>query len=178
VVRNDAISVADVIARDPQAIILSPGPGTPDQAGICLDIVRAASHIPLLGVCLGHQCIAQAYGGTVSRAVRPVHGKASLIEHDGRGVFQYIPSPLKVGRYHSLVTTLAPQGPLVATATTANQDGHQEIMALAHQSLPQVGVQFHPESILTEHGDDIITNFLNFAIGWRLDLDTSAEAAQ
>ena len=178
VVRNDALTVAEIIEAKPDALILSPGPGTPDEAGISLDLVRAAPHIPLLGVCLGHQCIAQAYGGSVKRAAKPIHGKTSLIDHDGRGIFQFIPSPLKVGRYHSLITELTPKGPLVATATTQNIAGQTEIMALAHQSYPQVGVQFHPESILTDHGPALIRNFLEFAAGWNRSQHIHTEAAQ
>lgn len=179
VVRNDTLSVEDVLIADPQGIIISPGPGTPDDAGICLELVKAAGvEIPLLGVCLGHQCIAQAYGGRVRRAATPVHGKSSLIDHDERGIFQYVPTPLKVGRYHSLVVDLDPRGPLVATATARASDGQEEVMALAHQTRPQVGIQFHPESILTDFGNDIIHNFVDFAIGWRRVREMNAEAAQ
>ena len=179
VVRNDSLSVEDALVADPQGIIISPGPGTPDEAGISLDLVKAAgSEIPLLGVCLGHQCIAQAYGGRVRRAAEPVHGKSSLIDHDERGIFQYVPSPLKVGRYHSLVVDLDPRGPLVVTATASTAKGQDEVMALAHQTRPQVGIQFHPESILTDFGEDLIHNFVDFAIGWRRARDMSAEAAQ
>ena len=134
---------------------------------------------PILGVCLGHQCLAQAYGGYVRRAARPMHGKASLIDHDGRGIFQHVPSPLKVGRYHSLVAELAPRGPLVATAHTKPDGGEQpEMMALAHHTRPHVGIQFHPESILTDCGYGILTNFLNFAVGWRREERARPEAAQ
>ena len=179
VIRNDALSIQDILAADPKGIILSPGPGTPDNAGICLDLVKAAGlDIPLLGVCLGHQCIAQAYGGLVQRAASPVHGKSSLIDHDERGIFQYIPTPLRVGRYHSLVVKLDPEGPLVVTATSRAADGAEEIMALAHQTRPQVGIQFHPESILTDFGHDLIHNFVDFAIGWRRARGMTAQAAQ
>lgn len=180
VVRNDAASVEQILAQDPLAVILSPGPGRPENTGLCLDLIkRADMRIPVLGVCLGHQCLAQAYGGYVRRAARPMHGKASFIEHDGRGIFQRVPSPLKVGRYHSLVAELAPNGPLVATAhTRADNKGGPELMALAHRTRPHVGIQFHPESILTDHGYDILENFLEFAVGWRREDRAWPEAAQ
>ena len=179
VVRNDAISVEEVLELDPSAVILSPGPCTPDEAGICLDLVEQAGvDLPLLGVCLGHQCIAQAHGGRIHRAAKPVHGKASLIIHDGRGIFQGIPCPLKVGRYHSLVAELPAKGPLVAIARTHLQEGPEDLMALVHRSWPQVGIQFHPESILTDHGHQLLANFLEFAVGWRRSRASLAEAAQ
>ena len=179
IVRNDDLSIQDILIADPDGLILSPGPGTPDDAGICLDLVQAAGMgIPLLGVCLGHQCIAQAYGGHVHRAAAPIHGKSSLIDHDERGIFQYIPTPLKVGRYHSLVVELDAQSPLVVTSTSRAPGGQEEIMSLAHRTRPQVGIQFHPESILTDFGDDIIHNFVDFAVGWRRSRNMHGEAAQ
>ncbi len=180
VIRNDEVTVNRILTRDPLAVILSPGPGRPEQAGISLNLIGAAGmQLPILGVCLGHQCLAQAYGGRVQRAAQPMHGKSSLIEHDGRGVFQHVPSPLKVGRYHSLVAELAPKGPLVATAhTQADDAGNRELMALAHRTRPHVGIQFHPESILTDHGYDILQNFLDFAVGWRREERVTPKAAQ
>ena len=178
-VRNDEVTVDQVLDLNPTALVISPGPCTPNEAGISLALVKAAGmDLPLLGVCLGHQCIAQTYGGQVKRAHEPVHGKASIIHHDGRGIFQYVPNPLKVGRYHSLIVELDPKGPLVATAHTSGQEGAQEIMALAHHSKPQVGIQFHPESILTDHGAMLIQNFISFAEGWRRSRQITAEAAQ
>ncbi len=176
VVRHDAITADDVIAMDPTAVIISPGPCTPHDAGISLDVIRKADErLPILGVCLGHQCIAQAHGGRIKHAEKPVHGKATQIQHDGRGIFQYIPSPLTVGRYHSLIADLDPKGPLVATAQTVCET--PEVMALAHRTLPQVGIQFHPESMLTAHGASLMQNFISFAQGWRRS-QALAEAAQ
>ncbi len=157
VVRNDAITVADIRTKAPSGIILSPGPCTPAEAGICLDVVRElANHIPILGVCLGHQCIGAVYGGKVERALRPMHGQASLISHTGQGLFAGLPNPLPVGRYHSLIVTLNADSPLQVTARSTEG----EIMALAHPQLPVLGVQFHPESILTPHGHAVLGNFL------------------
>ncbi len=164
VVRNDAIDVDDIAAETPEAIILSPGPGTPDDAGVSLDVVRRlGERVPILGVCLGHQCIGQVYGGTVRRAQRPVHGKISRISHDDHGVFAGLPNPLRVGRYHSLVVDIEAATGLEATAYT--DEG--EVMGLAHRWNPVVGVQFHPESVLTEHGHDLLKNFLRRADEWR-----------
>lgn len=163
VVRNDAIDVDDIAAEMPEAIILSPGPGTPDDAGVSLDVVRRlGERVPILGVCLGHQCIGQAYGGTVRRAQRPVHGKMSRISHDDHGVFAGLPNPLRVGRYHSLVVDIEAATGLEATAYT--DEG--EVMGLAHRWNPVVGVQFHPESVLTERGHDLLKNFLRRADEW------------
>jgi anthranilate synthase/aminodeoxychorismate synthase-like glutamine amidotransferase len=163
VVRNDAIDVDDIAAELPHAIILSPGPGTPDDAGVSLDVVRRlGERVPILGVCLGHQCIGQAYGGTVRRAQRPVHGKISRISHDDHGVFAGLPNPLRVGRYHSLVVDVEAARGLEATAYT--DEG--EVMGLAHRWNPVVGVQFHPESVLTERGHDLLKNFLKRADEW------------
>lgn len=163
VVRNDAISVDEILALAPQAVLISPGPCGPAQAGISLDIVKAfSSRFPMLGVCLGHQVIAENFGGTVRRALAPRHGKASLISHDGLGLFQGLPNPLRAGRYHSLAVDLPPAGRLRVTARA--EDG--EIMALAHDILPVYGVQFHPESILTECGHELLANFLRLAGEW------------
>jgi len=163
VVRNDAISVAAIAALNPEAIILSPGPCGPDQAGCSLDVVRKlGAAIPVLGVCLGHQVIAQAFGATVRRARQARHGKASPVTHDGTGLFEGLPNPLLAGRYHSLSVDLDVKGPLRVTARA--DDG--EIMGLAHQSLPLYGVQFHPESVLTPSGHDLLENFMRLAARW------------
>ena len=159
--RNDAIAPQEAIDLNPQAIVLSPGPCTPAEAGCSLDLVRqAAGRIPLLGVCLGHQTIGAALGGQVVRAPQPMHGRTSRIEHNQRGLFAGLPSPLTVGRYHSLI--VAPQslpGSLEITAQT--DDGI--IMAVAHREWPVFGVQFHPESILTDGGFQLLANFARSA---------------
>ncbi|MCE9648597.1 MAG: aminodeoxychorismate/anthranilate synthase component II [Parvibaculum sp.] len=161
VVRNDALTVDDVLARAPEAIILSPGPCGPEDAGISVALARAAAEarIPLLGVCLGHQCIAAAFGGVIRRTA-PVHGKPASISHDGAGIFEGIPNPFTAARYHSLAAELAPGSPLRRTASAA--DG--TLMALAHEAAPIYGVQFHPESVLTEHGHRLLGNFLDRAV--------------
>ena len=160
VMRNDAIGVEEALALKPEAIILSPGPCGPAEAGISVPLAAAAGRagVALLGVCLGHQCIAAAYGGRVFRG-EPMHGKPARVRHDGSGLFEDVPSPFTVGRYHSLVAELAPDGPLRATARA--EDG--ALMAFAHESLPIYGVQFHPESVLTEHGHLLLANFLRRA---------------
>ena len=159
--RNDALSVADVGRMAPAAIVLSPGPGAPAQAGITVDVIRAwGDRIPILGVCLGHQAIGEAYGGRVVRATRAVHGKASRITHDGTELFTGLPTPLEVGRYHSLVVerdSLPDTLQVVATAV----DDPLEIHALRHVAHPVWGVQFHPESVLTPHGKKLLRNFLD-----------------
>jgi anthranilate synthase component 2 len=161
VVRNDALSPDEIAARRPAAIVLSPGPCTPAEAGCSLEVVRQlAGRIPILGVCLGHQAIGAALGTQIVRAPVPMHGRTSAIKHNGRGLFAGLPQPLTVGRYHSLVVDPASlPGELEVTATTA--DG--VIMALAHRRWPVFGVQFHPESILTEGGYAILANFLRLA---------------
>jgi anthranilate synthase/aminodeoxychorismate synthase-like glutamine amidotransferase len=160
--RNDKLTVAEALARQPEAIVLSPGPCTPNEAGICLNLITAAAgKIPILGVCLGHQAIGQAFGGVVCRAPVPVHGKTNPITHGGTDIFAGLPSPFEATRYHSLIVaadTLPPS--LVPTAWT---DGL--IMALRHATLPIYGVQFHPESIASAHGHDILANFLALARG-------------
>jgi anthranilate synthase component 2 len=159
--RNDAISVAEALALGDEGIVLSPGPCDPDRAGICLDVIReAAGKRPLLGVCLGHQAIGQAFGGHVVRAAVPMHGKISQIRHDGTGLFQGLPSPLAATRYHSLVVERETL-PDCLRVTAETDDGL--IMGLAHRSLPVHGVQFHPESIASAGGHDILRNFLNLA---------------
>jgi anthranilate synthase component II len=162
--RNDKVTVDAVMAMGPDAIVLSPGPRTPNDAGICLELIaKASATVPLLGVCLGHQAIGQAFGGDVVRAPRQVHGKLSEIRHKGGGIFRGINGPFKATRYHSLVVERAslPED-LMATAET--DDGL--IMGLAHQTLPVHGVQFHPESIASEHGHLILKNFLDIAAQW------------
>ena len=156
--RNDKIAADDVIAADPDAIVLSPGPCTPNEAGICLELIeKAAPTIPILGVCLGHQAIGQAFGGKVVRAGKVMHGKTSLIHHDEKGVFESLPNNFVATRYHSLVVqeSSLPKDLLV---TARSEDG--EIMGLRHRTLPVEGVQFHPEALLTEHGHKMLENFL------------------
>ncbi len=161
VCRNDTLTVAEALERTPEAIVLSPGPGTPRDAGICLDLIRAAAgRIPILGVCLGHQAIGEAFGGEVIRAPVPVHGKTSPIRHTGQDVFAGLPSPFRVTRYHSLLVREAGL-PSVLEATAWTEDGL--IMGLRHRQLPIFGVQFHPESIASEHGHDLLGNFLAIA---------------
>src|SRR5947209_10511355 len=164
VYRNDKIAADRIIAMDPDAVVLSPGPCTPNDAGICLDLIaKAAASIPVLGVCLGHQAIGQAFGGSVVRAPVPVHGKLSEILHEGDGVFRGINGPFKATRYHSLVVERASlPGDLAVTAETDDR----LIMGLAHRTLPVHGVQFHPESIASEHGHLILRNFLDVAAAW------------
>ena len=159
--RNDAISVDDALAARPDAIVLSPGPCTPNEAGICLDLIRAASGTtPILGVCLGHQAIGQAFGGRVIRAPTPLHGKVSRISHNARGLFRGLNGPFKATRYHSLI--IERQGAPEALEISAESDDGL-IMAVAHRALPVYGVQFHPESIESEHGHAVLRNFLDLA---------------
>ncbi len=161
--RNDKISTKDVMAADPDAIVLSPGHCTPNEAGICLDLVAKASPtIPLFGVCLGLQSIGQAFGGNVVRAPVPVHGKLSDVAHQGQGVFRGINGPFRATRYHSLVVDRATLPD--ALAVTAETD--RLVMGAAHKTLPVHGVQFHPESIASEHGHLILKNFLELAAAW------------
>ena len=161
VYRNDRITVDSVLAMKPKAIVLSPGPCTPSEAGICLDLVaRAGPKIPVLGVCLGHQTIGQAFGGKVIRAPEPMHGKLSTVRHHGEGLFKELPERVEVTRYHSLIVERSSlPADLEITAETA--DGI--IMGLAHRRYPVHGVQFHPESIASEHGHDLLANFLRIA---------------
>ena len=162
VVRNDALTVAQALAKRPQAVLLSPGPKTPDDAGICLDLIRAAAEtrLPLFGVCLGHQSIGQVFGGRVVRAQAVMHGKTSAVSHDGTGVFAGLPSPFEATRYHSLVVHPGDLPDCLAVNATA-ADG--TIMGLRHKTLPIHGVQFHPESIATQHGHALLANFLDIA---------------
>ncbi len=162
VARNDQITLDDIRAMQPDHIVISPGPGTPDDSGISLDVLRQLSATtPILGVCLGHQCIGQAFGGVVSRAPRLMHGKTSLITHTGDTLFEGLPNPFEATRYHSLIVerdTL----PECLEITAYTDQG--EIMGLRHKELPVFGVQFHPESILTQYGPRLLQNFLNVKV--------------
>ncbi len=167
VIRNDEMTLAAVRELHPAAIVISPGPGTPDDAGVSLDVLRElAGATPIFGVCLGHQAIGQVFGGTVVRAREIMHGKTSLIHHDGRGVFSGLPNPFTATRYHSLVVEKASLPDcLDVSAWTEHDDGSiDEIMGLRHRALAVEGVQFHPESILTEHGHALLGNFLGAAL--------------
>jgi anthranilate synthase/aminodeoxychorismate synthase-like glutamine amidotransferase len=158
VFRNDDIAPEDVQALAPSHVILSPGPGTPDDAGITLAVIeRLAAHVPILGVCLGHQAIGQAFGGKVVRAGRVMHGKVSRIRHDAKGVFAGLPDGFVATRYHSLAVERSSLPPCLAVTAQA-EDG--EIMGLRHRELPLTGVQFHPEALLTEHGHKMLQNFI------------------
>ena len=161
VIRNDDLSAAEAIALRPEAILLSPGPCSPNEAGICLDLLSSApADLPIFGVCLGHQAMGQAFGGEVIRAKQLMHGKTSPIHHQGRSIFKGLPSPFTATRYHSLaVRRESLPDDLEVTAWT--EDG--EIMGLAHKTRPIHGVQFHPESIATEHGHEMLANFLDLA---------------
>src|SRR5215467_2321461 len=162
--RNDKVTSAEVVAADPEAIVLSPGPCTPDDAGICLDLIKAATAtIPLFGVCLGHQAIGQVFGGKVVRAPVPVHGKLSVINHQGGGVFRGINGPFQATRYHSLVVEHAS---MPADLQSVAETDDRLVMGLAHASLPVHGVQFHPESIASANGHHILKNFLDIAAAW------------
>jgi len=161
IVRNDKITIDEIKKINPSHIVLSPGPCTPSEAGICIDVVKYfAETIPMLGVCLGHQAIAQAFGSQIIKASYPMHGKSSLISHDGSGVFHGIPDNIEIGRYHSLV--VQENGLDVKLKITARTDDGT-IMSLTHKEFPVWGVQFHPESVLTQHGLEMINNFLAVA---------------
>jgi anthranilate synthase component II len=164
VYRNDKVAVGQVLAMEPEAIVLSPGPRTPRDAGICLELIaKAAPSFPVLGVCLGHQAIGQAFGGEVVRAPVPVHGKLSEIRHQGTGIFRGINAPFKATRYHSLVVDRASlPHELIVTA----EADERLVMGLAHRTLAVHGVQFHPESIASEYGHLILRNFLEIAAAW------------
>ncbi len=161
VVRNDQIDVAEISQMRPDAIVLSPGPCTPGEAGVCIEVVRALSEtIPMLGVCLGHQAIAAAFGGSIVRAAEPMHGRSSPIHHDGTGLFEGLPDPVSATRYHSLIVE-SESLPPVLKFTACTSEGVP--MALAHRTLPVFGVQFHPESILSTGGHRLLKNFLSIA---------------
>jgi anthranilate synthase component II len=162
--RNDQITIEAAMALKPDGIVLSPGPCTPNEAGICVDLIKAAAkaQVPVLGVCLGHQAIGQVFGGKVVRAPKPMHGKLSGIQHKGQSVFEDVPSPFEATRYHSLIVDRAGlPAELEVTAETG-----EIIMGLRHKSLPIHGVQFHPESIASEYGHLILKNFLELAATW------------
>ncbi|MDA9464791.1 anthranilate synthase component II [Bradyrhizobium sp. CCBAU 53415] len=162
IVRNDAISFTDLVALRARAIVISPGPCTPTEAGISTAVVRELSgRVPILGICLGHQCIGSVFGGRVARARCPMHGRASHITHNGRGLFKQLPSPLSVGRYHSLAVELEETDAQHLVVTARSNEG--EIMALAHRHQPTYGLQFHPESVLTQQGHVLLMNFLRLA---------------
>ena len=162
--RNDKVAADQVVAMEPEAIVLSPGPRTPRDAGICLELIaKAAPTIPVLGVCLGHQAIGEAFGGAVVRAPVQVHGKLSEIRHQGAGIFRGVNAPFRATRYHSLVVDRASLPDELAV--TAETDDHL-IMGLAHRTLAVHGVQFHPESIASEYGHLILRNFLDIAVAW------------
>jgi anthranilate synthase component 2 len=163
VVRNDEISIADIEAMAPEKLVISPGPCTPNEAGISLEAINHfAGKLPILGICLGHQSIGQAFGGNIIRAKRVMHGKTSLVHHIDSGVFEGLSNPFVATRYHSLVIDQASLPDcLEITAWTENEDGSmEEIMGVRHKTLDIQGVQFHPESILTQHGHDLLANFL------------------
>jgi anthranilate synthase component II len=160
-VRNDAVGIADIIGMKPEGIVISPGPCTPNEAGICLEVVTAlAPTHPILGVCLGHQCIGQAFGAAVVRAERIMHGKTSMIYHRSQGVFAGLPQPFEATRYHSLVLDPDSIPPTLSVLAWTEYEGGHEIMGVKHRSYNVQGVQFHPESILTTCGHDLLRNFL------------------
>ncbi len=176
VYRNDKVTADKVTAMDPEAIVLSPGPCTPNDAGICLELIgKASPTIPVLGVCLGHQAIGQAFGGKVVRAPTLVHGKLSEIRHQGEGVFRGINGPFKATRYHSLVVE---RGSVPADLNVTAETDDRLIMGLAHRTLAVHGVQFHPESIASEHGHLILRNFLDIAAAWNASTGRRAAGAR
>jgi len=170
VYRNDSCRVEEIIVSQPEAIVISPGPCTPDQAGICLDLIPqlAQNHIPLLGVCLGHQALAQAFGAEIIRAVTPFHGKVTPIYHKDQSVFQGLPNPIEATRYHSLIVK---ESSLSSDFTITARSPSEEIMGICHKSLPLHGVQFHPESISTPHGKALLANFLDIVKHHRSNLN-------
>lgn len=183
VARNDALDVDGIRALEPDALVISPGPCTPAEAGITLPAIRALSGVlPILGVCLGHQAIGAAFGGVVDRARQPLHGQATAILHSGQRLFSGLPSPMRVGRYHSLI--VAPQTGMERQLAVDATSPDGEVMALSHRTHPTYGIQFHPESVLTEHGHALFSNFLSLAQDWRsgrppaggADLPSAADA--
>jgi para-aminobenzoate synthetase component 2 len=175
VVRNDALGLDDIVRMRPDAIVVSPGPCTPDEAGVSkLVIERLSGVIPILGVCLGHQCIGVVHGGRIARAKHPMHGLASDIRHSGARLFEGLPSPLPVGRYHSLIVEATGEMEAALTVDALSSEG--EIMALSHRRHPTYGVQFHPESVLTPSGLALLGTFLSRAAAWRQRSATHALA--
>jgi para-aminobenzoate synthetase component 2 len=161
VVRNDQVTVADIEKMAPQYLVISPGPCTPNEAGVSLEVIEHfAGKIPMLGVCLGHQAIAQVFGGDVVLAHKVMHGKTSLISHDGLSMFDQMPNPLRVTRYHSLVVAPSTLPDCFEVSATVESENGQEIMAMRHKTLPIESVQFHPESVLTEQGLSLLNNFI------------------
>jgi anthranilate synthase component 2 len=160
VVRNDAATVDELLARNPDAIVISPGPGVPEDAGVTMDLIRAARDRPILGICLGHQALAAVDGGRVVRAAEPVHGKTSPVHHDGRGLFEGLPDPFEATRYHSLVVA---EDALPSSLEITARTGDGTIMGLRDRDRPHFGVQFHPESYLCHHGRNLLANFLRLA---------------
>ena len=174
--RNDEVTLEEIEALVPSHIILSPGPCSPAEAGISTDVVRRfGPTIPILGVCLGHQCIGAAYGGDVVRACRPVHGRTSFVDHDGSSVFAGLPSPLQVARYHSLVIARTSLPPSLRVIASAADDG--EVMAVEHRTHPVVGVQFHPESAASEYGYAMLDRFLHGARSRPAELPSGADGS-
>jgi anthranilate synthase/aminodeoxychorismate synthase-like glutamine amidotransferase len=174
--RSDELSLDDVGRLAPTHIVISPGPGTPSEAGVSTDVVRRfGATTPVLGVCLGHQCIAEAYGAAVVRSGSPVHGKTSLVDHDGTSIFSMLPSPIRVARYHSLVVVPATVPDTLRVLATASDDG--AIMAVAHRAHPVVGVQFHPESAASEYGYAMVDRFLRAASSTGAALPPRADGA-
>jgi len=170
IVRNDEITIDQIKEKKPEAIILSPGPCTPAEAGVCIDAIKQfGQNTPILGVCLGHQAIADAYGGSTQQSNKPIHGKSSMITHNNAAMFDNLPNPLQVGRYHSLISKLPNDGSLKITATLNDET----IMAIQHKTHPVYGVQFHPESILTQDGLKMIKNFVQIAHDWNKKKDAA-----
>lgn len=162
VIRNDAIDIAGIRHIGPSALVISPGPGTPRDAGVSMEAIRQLNgELPILGVCLGHQCLGEIYGAPVVRAKHPLHGIASMITHTGRNLFEGLATPLKAGRYHSLIVEATASLHAALDIDAVSEEG--EIMALSHKTAPTYGVQFHPESILTDHGHKLLANFLQLA---------------
>lgn len=171
IVRNDAITIDEIRALAPSSIVLSPGPCGPYEAGICMEIVKQlGSTIPILGVCLGHQVIGEVYGGNILLSNSPTHGKATQITHNAKGLFHNLPAFLNVGRYHSLISDIRNSDELIIDAVNNEKIN----MAMHHKTYPVYGVQFHPESILTEFGADIVRNFIAIAKSWRVDTKLAA----
>ncbi|MEM9989979.1 MAG: aminodeoxychorismate/anthranilate synthase component II [Pseudomonadota bacterium] len=156
VIRNDACTVEEILQHKPDGLLLSPGPGRPQEAGICIDLIKTCPHLPILGVCLGHQALVEAYGGETVSSPDPMHGRASVLRHEGNPFFDQIESPFEAGRYHSLLGRLPNPSDLKEMAWTETGD----VMAVRHRTYPHIGVQFHPESLLTPSGPQMIKNFL------------------